>query len=205
MKVKYVFILVLLAGLFALGGCLFSSSPRAEFSADPEFAFPPLTVHFDASASSSPNGAIVSYAWNFKDGETDTGVNVTHTFYEKGVYPVTLTVTDSTGAVAAITHNVEALNHAPHAEFTYRPYMVGVNQDATFDGSGSYDEDGYIVEWLWAFGDGTTGSGEEVVHVYLSAGASGKRYPVALTVIDDNGKSSSVTHSIQVVGCDSCG
>lgn len=205
MKVKYVFTLVLLAGLFALGGCLFTSGPRAEFSADPQFDFPPLTVHFDASASRSPNGTITSYVWNFKDGSTDTGKQVDHTFYEKGIYSVTLTVTDSTGAVGAITHNVEALNRAPHAEFSSRPYMVGVNQDATFDGSGSYDEDGYIVEWLWAFGDGTTGSGEEVVHVYLSAGASGKRYPVTLTVIDDNGKSSSVTHSIQVVGCDSCG
>jgi hypothetical protein len=156
MKVKYVFILVLLAGLFALGGCLFTSGPRAEFSADPLFAFPPLTVHFDASASQSSNGNIVSYAWNFKDGSTDTGVNVTHTFYEKGVYPVTLTVTDSAGAIAAITHDVEALNHAPHAEFRVWPHIPQRLIPTEFDASGSYDEDGYIVEWLWSFGDGAT-------------------------------------------------
>jgi len=201
MKVKYVFILVLLAGLFALGGCLFSSSPRAEFSADPEFAFPPLTVHFDASASSSPNGAIVSYAWNFKDGETDTGVNVTHTFYEKGVYPVTLTVTDSTGAVAAITHNVEALNHAPHTEFSVWPYIPQRLIPTEFDASGSYDEDGYIDEWLWSFGDGATSSGEVVQHTYELAGS----YTVRLTVIDDNGKSGSVTRIIKIGGCNDCG
>jgi PKD repeat protein len=202
---KSVSVLVLFTGLLALGGCLFSSGPRAEFSADPQFDFPPLTVHFDASASQSPNGSIVSYEWDFKDGSTDTGVNVTHTFYEKGVYPVTLTVTDSTGAVGAITHSVEALNRAPHAEFTHRPYMVGVNQEVTFDASGSYDKDGVIVEWLWSFGDGTTSRGEEVEHVYLSAGAYGKKYSVTLTVIDDDGKSSSTTRNVQVVGCDSCG
>ncbi len=201
MKVKYVFILVLLAGLFALGGCLFSSSPRAEFSADPEFAFPPLTVHFDASASSSPNGAIVSYAWNFKDGETDTGVNVTHTFYEKGVYPVTLTVTDSTGAVGAITHNVEALNHAPQAEFGVWPHIPQRLIPTVFDASGSYDEDGYIVEWLWSFGDGATSSGEVVQHTYELA----KSYTVRLTVIDDNGKSGFLTKIIKIGGCNTCG
>jgi len=201
MKVKYVFILVLLAGLFALGGCLFTSGPRAEFSADPEFAFPPLTVHFDASDSRSSNGTITSYAWDFKDGSTDTGVNVTHTFYEKGVYPVTLTITDSTGAVGAITHNVEALNRAPHAEFEVWPYIPQRLTVTEFDASGSYDEDGYIVEWLWSFGDGATSSGDVVQHTYELAGS----YTVRLTVIDDNGKSGFLTKIIKIGGCNTCG
>jgi len=200
MKVEYVFILVLLAGLFALGGCLFTSGPRAEFSADPQFAFPPLTVHFDASASQSPNGNITSYAWDFKDGSTDTGKQVDHTFYEKGVYSVTLTVTDSTGAVGAITHNVEALNRAPHAEFGVWPHIPQRLIPTEFDASGSYDEDGYIVEWLWSFGDGATSSGEVVQHTYELAGS----YTVRLTVIDDNGKSGYVTKIIKIGGCNDC-
>lgn len=198
---KSVSVLVLFTGLLALGGCLFTSGPRAEFSADPQFDFPPLTVHFDASASQSPNGSIVSYEWDFKDGSTDTGVNVTHTFYEKGVYPVTLTVTDSTGAVGAITHSVEALNRAPHAEFIVRPYIPQRLIPTEFDASGSYDEDGYITEWLWSFGDGATSSGEVVQHTYELA----KSYTVRLTVIDDNGKSSPVTKIIKIGGCNSCG
>ncbi len=201
MKIKPASVLVLLGGLFALGGCLFTSSPRAEFSADPQFDFPPLTVHFDASASQSPNGNIVSYAWNFKDGSTDTGVNVTHTFYEKGIYPVTLTVTDSAGAVGAITHNVEALNRAPNAEFSAWPHIPQRLTPTEFDASGSYDEDGYIVEWLWSFGDGATSSGEVVQHTYELAGS----YTVRLTVIDDNGKSGFVTKIIKIGGCNTCG
>ena len=202
MKVKYVFLLVLLAGLFAIGGCLFTSNPRAEFSADPQFDFPPLTVHFDASASQSPNGNINSYKWYCsKDSWSATGKQVNHTFYEKGVYPVTLTITDSAGGVDAITHNVEALNRAPQAEFSAWPHIPQRLTPTEFDASGSYDEDGYIVEWLWSFGNGATSSGEVVQYTYELAGS----YTVRLTVIDDNGKSGSVTKIIKIGGCNTCG
>jgi len=205
MRFRIIPILVLLCGLVVITGCLFSSAPRAEFSANPRFDYPPFEVEFDASASSSPNGAITTYEWSFGDGETGTGVKASHTFTEKGIYPVVLTVTDSTGTVGTRTRNVQALNRVPHAEFTYWPYMVGTNQEVTFDASTSYDEDGYIVEWIWAFGDGTSAEGEVVRHTYLSAGGHGKKYPVTLTVIDEDNASKSVTKLVQVVGCDSCG
>lgn len=204
MKLRYALILVLFGGLVILTGCLFSSGPWAEFTAVPRFDYPPLEVHFDASASSSPNGIITSYNWDFGDGEIDTGVTVTHTYWVKGIYPVTLTVTDTAGKVGMRTRTVEALNRAPHAQFEYWPYMVGVDQAMTFDASESYDEDGYIVEWIWSFGDGSSGAGEEVEHTYLSAGTNGYKYPVTLTVIDEDGASGSLTRYVQVIGCDSC-
>jgi len=196
--------LILTASALTLGGCFLFSNPHAQFSFEPAFDFPPLAVHFDGSASSSPNGAITDYTWDFDDGSTDTGASVDHTFYDKGTYSVTLTVTDSSGAVGAISHNVEVLNHAPTASFTYWPYMVGTDQPMTFDASGSDDEDGYITDWVWSFGDGTTGSGEITDHIYLSAGSNGMKYHVVLTVIDDNGKASSTSKDVQVVGCDTC-
>jgi len=205
LRLRIVLTSILLCALLSATGCLFSSGPRAEFSATPLFDYPPFEVAFDASASSSPNGAITAYAWSFGDGETGAGVKASHTFTEKGIYPVVLTVTDSTGAVGTRTRNVEALNRVPHAEFTFWPNMVGVNQEVTFDASTSYDEDGYIVEWIWSFGDGTSAEGEVVGHSYLSAGAQGKKYPVTLTVIDEDNASKSVTWPVQVVGCDSCG
>ncbi|MEA3239889.1 MAG: PKD domain-containing protein [Candidatus Bipolaricaulota bacterium] len=190
--------------MLTLGGCFLFNNPHAQFSFDPHFDYPPLTVHFDASASSSPNGAITDYAWDFDDASTDTGESVDHTFYDKGTYAVTLVVTDSSGAVGAITHNVEALNHAPIASFTYWPYMVGTEQPMTFDASDSTDTDGYIVDWAWSFGDGTTGIGEVVDHIFLSAGSQGLKYHVTLTVTDDDGKPSSTSRDVQVVGCDTC-
>ena len=51
-----------------------------------------------------------------------------------------------------------------------------------FDGSGSYDRDGRVMEWLWNFGDGATGTGEQISHEYASPGT----YNVTLSVRDND-------------------
>ena len=58
------------------------------------------TIHFDASESYDLDGSIVSYSWDFGDGNTATGVIVDHAYSEDGNYTVTLTVTDDDGASA---------------------------------------------------------------------------------------------------------
>lgn len=193
--------LVLIASVLTLGGCFLFNNPRAQFTADPAFGYPPLAVHFDANASSSPNGTIVSYTWDFGDGSTDSGAAVDHTFYDKGTYSVTLTVTDSSGAVGKVTHSVQALNHIPHPQFTWSPYIPQRQVATEFDATESYDEDGSIVEFQWSFGDGTTGTGEVVDHIYELAGT----YTVTLTVIDNDGTPNSLTRNVEIGGCNSCG
>lgn len=75
-----------------------NSPPNALFNA----AVTPgvLQVGFDASASTDPDvgDSIVSYAWDFGDGGTDSGVTTSHTYATAGTYTVTLTATDSHGA-----------------------------------------------------------------------------------------------------------
>ena len=72
--------------------------PIAVFSADPISGMVPLAVAVDATASSDPDGTIVSYHWDFGDGSTGTGVSPSHTFVATGSYTVTLTVADDGGA-----------------------------------------------------------------------------------------------------------
>ena len=57
-----------------------------------------MTWNFNASGSSDPDGTIVSYHWDFGDGDstTTTGPTVSHQF-GGDVYYVTLTVTDNHG------------------------------------------------------------------------------------------------------------
>lgn len=57
-----------------------------------------------------------------------------------------------------------------------------------FSGVGSSDPDAgdTIVTYAWNFGDGYTGSGSTISHVYATAG----NYAVTLTVIDSRGKAS---------------
>jgi PKD repeat protein len=189
----------------ALTGCFLQSAPRAQFTTTPAYDYPPLDVTFDASASSSPNGPIVDYSWDLGDGTTAGGVIVTHTYVEKGVYEVTLEVRDSAGETGARTKSVEALNRPPVARFKTNVSTTGVRQPIWFNASESTDSDGEIVDYLWDFGDGTTDEGVLVEHEYQSAGGTGWRPQITLTVVDDNGGTNSVTHQVLIVGCDVCG
>ncbi len=61
------------------------------------------TLVFDAT-SSTDNIGISSYEWDFGDGETGSGVKVTHVYKKAGTYTVTLTVKDYAGNTG--THSV---------------------------------------------------------------------------------------------------
>jgi PKD repeat protein len=199
--------LVALLGLaLLLAACDRVVGPRAEFTImDRDHGYPPLEVTLDAGASSSPNGAIVSYDWDLGDGETDSGVTVTHTYAEKGVYAITLVVTDSTGETGARTRSVQALNRVPVAIFTFSPFWVGTNQPLTLNASDSYDPDGEIVQYIWSFGDGSSDEGMVVEHEYGLLNGGSWQPTVTLTVIDEDGGSKSTTRKVNVVGCSSCG
>jgi PKD repeat protein len=73
-------------------------APIAAFSANPASGNAPLTVNFDGSGSSDPNGTIVSYAWDFGDGQSGSGGQTSHTYTGAGTFTATLTVTDNDGA-----------------------------------------------------------------------------------------------------------
>ena len=69
-------------------------------------------VAFDGSASSDPDGTIVSYDWTFGDGGTASGPKPTHAYSTAGTYTVTLKVTDDTGrtATGTTTASIQATN-----------------------------------------------------------------------------------------------
>jgi PKD repeat protein len=69
-------------------------------------------VAFDGSASSDPDGTIVSYDWTFGDGGTASGAKPTHAYNTAGTYTVTLAVTDDTGrkATATTSASIQAVN-----------------------------------------------------------------------------------------------
>ncbi|MBW2977241.1 PKD domain-containing protein [Candidatus Woesearchaeota archaeon] len=58
------------------------------------------------------------------------------------------------------------------------PYESEVGIPVEFDGSGSYDPDGTIIEYFWTFGDGGTGYGVSPTHTYEAEG----EYDVTLRV-----------------------
>ena len=67
--------------------------PTADFHLSRER---PLHIAVDASKSTDDD-QIMSYSWDFGDGQVGSGMVAEHTYTEMGCYPVTLTVTDSAG------------------------------------------------------------------------------------------------------------
>ena len=64
-------------------------------------------VHFDGTASSDPDGTIVSYGWDFGDDSTGTGPQPAHVYAVAATYMITLTVTDDGSASTACTTTAE--------------------------------------------------------------------------------------------------
>jgi PKD repeat protein len=143
---------------------------------------------FDGSASSDPDGTIETYAWEFGDGNTGSGVTPTHTYAAANVYNVILTVTDNDGVSDSDStqanigqSNQPPVGNLPPVADANGPYGGDVGANISFDGNASDDPDGTIVSWEWRFGDGTTDTGPTPTHSYSEAG----KYLVILTVTDD--------------------
>lgn len=83
---------------------------------------------------------------------------------------------------------------APVAAFAVSTATGIAPLPVNFDASGSSDSDGAIVSYQWAFGDGTSGTGQTIGKTYGSAGS----YTATLTVTDDSGLSASTSRQITV-------
>ncbi len=86
---------------FGSGGST-NQPPNASFT----FTTNELTASFDASGSSDSDGTIASYAWDFGDGTTGSGITASRTYSAAGTYTVKLTVTDNEGATDSQTKSV---------------------------------------------------------------------------------------------------
>ncbi len=62
------------------GGVPLNQPPIAVMSANPLSGTAPLTVTFNGSGSTDPDGSVTSWLWSFGDGTSATGAVVTHTY-----------------------------------------------------------------------------------------------------------------------------
>ncbi|OPX21940.1 MAG: hypothetical protein B1H03_05680, partial [Planctomycetales bacterium 4484_113] len=90
-----------------------NAKPVADIQADPTEGDAPLTVDFDASGSSDPDGTIVKYEWDWDgDGSWDydsgTDPTVSHEYTTAGEYNAKLRVTDDDGATGADSVTIKA-------------------------------------------------------------------------------------------------
>lgn len=170
-----------------------NSAPVAVARASSGYVLTLETVDFNASSSSDPDGNLASYAWDFGDGDSSTGVATSHSYEDDGTYTVTLTVTDTGGAYGITSITVVVGNRAPHVEFTDLTVVTG--EAVLLDGSYCYDLDGYIASYLWDLGDGLVYSTANATHVWENPGA----HLATLKIWDDDGATNETTFNVTVL------
>ncbi len=86
------------------------------------------SITLDAKASFDPSnvGNALSYAWNFGDGVTTTGISVNHTYQRVGSYALTLTVT-SPGGKRIISKTINVGSGPNYYSNPYSP-LGGINR-----------------------------------------------------------------------------
>ena len=107
-----------------------NEAPTAIISANPQSGNAPLTVNFSGAGSTDSDGSIISFGWDFGDGDTGSGAAASHQFITGGTYTVLLTVTDD-GGLSHQQQVIIAVNNAPTAVST----SITTNEDSAFTGT----------------------------------------------------------------------
>ena len=160
----------------------------------------PLTVTFDGSGSSDSDGTISTYTWNFGDGSSMTGKQVSHTFTDAGTFTASLQVTDDKGMTSTTsipiiaTAPVQETNQPPTAAISITASTGKAPLTVSFSASGSTDSDGTIASYTWNFGDGTSASGVSTTHTYTTEAY----YIATLQVTDNKGMAGTASTTITV-------
>jgi gliding motility-associated-like protein len=126
-----------------------------------------------------------SWLWNFGDGNTSTLQNPVHTYPALGVYTVTLTVFNGTCS-HSLSRTIRLLDALPDFSSSVRTACKRYESIQFINQSTEVPN---IVSYLWNFGDGTTSTLENPVHIYNNAG----NYSVTLSVTDINNCVSIIT------------
>ncbi|MDF9399354.1 immune inhibitor A domain-containing protein [Vibrio sp. 1180_3] len=139
--------------------------------------------------SADRDGELVSYVWDFGNGQNSTDMAPTWHYAKAGDYSVTLTVTDDKGATNTVTRtvHVELPNALPKANAKYIHLGRWVTMWST-----SSDNDGRIVDIEWTLPDGKVKRGRAFTSIFPSYG----NHEVTLKVMDDKG--ATVTKTITV-------
>ena len=133
---------------------------EAGFSANETGGCTPLTVQFtDTSSTPNPANPIVSWQWNFGNGQTFNGPNPPSQTYTLGLYDVTLVVTSQSGCTdTQVINDYITVGDIDQVGFTMNPLTTCAKQNVNFTNTTviSAPHQPNEVSYFWDFSDGTS-------------------------------------------------
>jgi hypothetical protein len=180
--------------------------PVAVLWADPVNVQRGYNVRFDGSQSYDPDGTVVSYYFDYGNGQNSGWVSGNFIYYaypQIGVYYAKLKVRDNSGAESGWSASVridvyeQQQNQLPVAVLTAQPTNVRPYMNVKFDGSGSYDPDGVVTIYYFDYGDGQNSGWTQNSYVYHSYQQVGT-YFAKLKVKDNRGAESAWSPTVTI-------
>ncbi len=156
---------------------------------------PPVICQFDSVHffdNSSSNFLIKQWKWYFGDGYADftSGDTAVHQYLTSDIYDLRLTVIDSLGCTKSLLLNDTLIvNSLPSPRFISNKTRGCPPLSAQFTDLSFNQQPSTMNGWLWDFGDGTSSTSQNPLHVYADTGS----YSVTLTVTDVRGCDSTYT------------
>lgn len=141
----------------------------SSFTAEPTYGYAPLTVYFTATTP----GEVITYTWDFGDGEGASVATPVHTYTQPGCYTVTLTVSGPEWSDTRTKPGYILVNPV-QADFTASPTVGLAPLTVAFTNTSA----GNYTNSLWDFGDSFTSTQQHPTHTYETT----EVYTVALTV-----------------------
>jgi gliding motility-associated-like protein len=160
----------------------------------------------DFFAAPSIYSEVYEYTWDFGDGETGEGAEITHTYTEPGTYNVKLTATGQGGE--DYEYKTIRVYSNPVANFELLPSVTMLDAETLearvefYNQSTCNDTSG--CSYLWDFGDGKTSIATNVTHYYKKPpdDEMPKEYDIKLVVTNSQGCVDSLIkeRAVKVIG-----
>jgi PKD repeat protein len=142
--------------------------------------------------SSVISGGTMTYEWNFGDNSTSTQNNPVHTYLSEGTYSIKMIATSNNGCKDSSTKTI-TVYPKPTPSFTISASSQCINGNSFSFSNASAISSG-TMSYDWSFGDNSTSTQANPVHVYATSG----NYTVKLVVTSNNGCKDSVSQTINV-------
>lgn len=164
------------------------AEPGAAFTANQTNVETGTNINFTDQSTGNPT----SWNWDFGDGSTSTEQNPVYAYTNAGTYTVSLTVSNEFGSNTQTKINYINIGATPIAEFSATPTEITEVMNVVFTNESLNTP----TSWNWDFGDGSSSTEQNPIHVYNNAGT----YTVELTVSNQYGSDNIVKTNYIIVG-----